>query len=186
VVGVADYLSLARIPLGVAFLFTAGRPDVAIAVLAVAALTDVLDGWVARRHGPRQPGEQHRGDWLDPLCDKLFAASVVVGLVLTTAPPLSWLVMLLAREILQVIAVTVLRLVPALHRVSRDYDFRAHPLGKATTVAQFTASALLVVGNRFAGALCATAAALGVASVAVYIHRIRALLRPVPVRRESI
>jgi phosphatidylglycerophosphate synthase len=158
----------------------------AIGLLALAALTDVLDGWVARRGGPRRPGDPHRGDWLDPLCDKLFAAAVVVGLYITRQPPLGLLFLLLTREILQVIAVTVLRLVPALHRVSRDYDFRAHLLGKATTVAQFTASALLVMGNRFAPALCVLCAVLGLASVALYIYRIRALLRPVPAgQRES-
>jgi cardiolipin synthase (CMP-forming) len=184
-VGVADYLSLARIPLGVAFLLVAGRPAWALAVLATAAATDMLDGWVARRcarlagldHGQHR---QHRGDWLDPLCDKLFAAAVVAGLLLTHPPPVAWLFLLLTREILQVIAVTVLRLVPALHRVSRDYDFRAHPVGKATTVAQFVASAALVVGHPWGGALCWICALLGVASVAIYIHRIRALLHPPP------
>jgi cardiolipin synthase (CMP-forming) len=179
-VGVADYLSLARIPLGVMFLGVAARPLWALVVLALAALTDVLDGWVARRCGPRPPGEPHRGDWLDPLCDKLFAAAVVAGLLVTNSPPLPWLVLLLLREILQLIAVTVLRLVPALHRVSRDYDFRAHPVGKATTVAQFVASALLVVNHPLAGVFCALCAVLGVASVAIYIHRIRGLLRAPP------
>ena len=146
-VSVADYLSLARIPLGLVFLLVAGHQRWALAVLAVAAATDVLDGWIARRHGPRGPGESHRGDWLDPLCDKLFAAAVVAGLLLTRPPPLTLIGLFLAREMLQVVAVLTMRMVPSLHRASRDYDFRAHPVGKAATVAQFATAAALVLGH---------------------------------------
>ncbi len=157
-------------------MLAAGRTAIAVALLSTAALTDMLDGWVARREGPRRPGEHHRGDWLDPVCDKLFAAAVVIGLLRSTAPPLVLLVLLLAREILQVIAVAVLRLVPALHRVSRDYDFRAHALSKVATAVQFLAAGGLVLEMSIAPALCVLCAALGVASVGVYIYRIRGLL----------
>ena len=44
-----DLLSLVRLPLGVAFVPLAGRPTAALAVLALAAVSDVLDGWLARR-----------------------------------------------------------------------------------------------------------------------------------------
>jgi phosphatidylglycerophosphate synthase len=176
VVSVADCLSLARIPLGLVFLFVAGQRPWAMAVLLAAAITDVLDGWLARRCGPRRPGESHRGDWLDPLCDKLFAAAVVVGLLLTRPPPLALVFLFLARELLQLVAVTVMRMVPALHRVSRDYDFRAHPVGKAATVAQFATAAALVLGHPAAWTLAVICAVLGVVSVTIYIHRIRRLL----------
>ena len=176
VVSVADCLSLARIPLGLAFLLVAGQRQWALAVLLAAAVTDVLDGWVARRCGPRRPGESHRGDWLDPLCDKLFAAAVVVGLMMTRPPPLALVALFLARELLQLVAVMVMRMVPVLHRASRDYDFRAHPVGKAATVAQFATAAALVLGHPAAWTLAVICAVLGVASVAIYIHRIRGLL----------
>jgi cardiolipin synthase len=176
VVSVADCLSLARIPLGLAFLLVAGQRPWAMAVLLAAAVTDVLDGWVARRCGPRRPGESHRGDWLDPLCDKLFAAAVVAGLMMIRPLPLGLVALFLARELLQLVAVTVMRLVPALHRVSRDYDFRAHPVGKAATIAQFATAAALVLGHPVAWTLAVICAVLGVASVTIYIHRIRGLL----------
>ena len=44
---------------------------------------------------------------------------------------------------------TALRLVPTLHRMSRDFDFRAHPIGKATTVVQFLAAGALLLGTRW-------------------------------------
>jgi cardiolipin synthase len=176
VVSVADCLSLARIPLGLAFLLVAGQRQWAMAVLLAAAVTDVLDGWVARRCGPRRPGESHRGDWLDPLCDKLFAAAVVAGLMMSRPTPLALVALFLARELLQLVAVMVMRMVPVLHRASRDYDFRAHPVGKAATIAQFATAAALVLGHPAAWILAVICAVLGVASVAIYIHRIRGLL----------
>ena len=140
----------------------------------------MLDGWVARRQrkGSEAAGEAHphRGDWLDPLCDKLFVFAVVVGLYLARQPPLSLLALLLTREVLQTISVTVMRLVPSLHRASRDYDFKAHPLGKATTVVQFLTGALLLLDQPLARPAAYLTAALGVVTVAIYISRVRRIL----------
>ena len=174
----ADYLSLVRIPLGLLFLAVAGDVRLAFAVLVAAGISDALDGWMARRQ--RAPDDQghHRGDWLDPLCDKLFVASVVLGLYLTRRPPVNLLVLLLTREILQTVAVAVLRLVPVLHRASRDYNFKAHPIGKATTVMQFCAAAALLIGHPLAWMAAWAAAALGLVTVGVYVGRIKAALCP--------
>jgi cardiolipin synthase (CMP-forming) len=174
-VTVADYLSLVRIPLGVMFLLVADRVGLALGVLAAAGLSDVLDGWVARRQrGPaeRLAPHHHRGDWLDPLCDKLFVGAVVGGLYLARRPPPLWLGLLVTREVLQLVAVTALRLVPTLHRLSRDFDFRANPLGKVTTVVQFFAAAALLVAHPLAGPLVWAAAGMGVVSVITYIRRL--------------
>jgi cardiolipin synthase (CMP-forming) len=175
---VADLLSLVRIPLGLVFLGVAGRPWIAAGVMAVAGLTDIADGWVARRH--RKPGdtEHHRGDWLDPLCDKLFVGAVVVGIYLAQRPPLFLLLLLLTREILQTVAVSVMRLIPTLHRVSRDYDFKAHPVGKATTVVQFLTGIALLFGNPAAVYAAGLAAGLGTVTVGIYVNRLRGLLPP--------
>ncbi len=172
---VADYLSLVRIPLGIAFVFVAGDVPVALGVLVAAGVSDVLDGWVARRQMRAGQPHQRRGDWLDPLCDKLFVASVVVGLYLARRPPALWLALLLTREVLQAVAVTALRLVPNLHRMSRDYDFRAHPIGKATTVVQFLAATLMLLRHPLAAPAVWAAAALGLLSVFTYVRRLRVL-----------
>jgi cardiolipin synthase (CMP-forming) len=171
-VSVADYLSLVRIPLGVAFVFVAHETALALIVLVAAGVSDVLDGWFARRRRPAGDRGQHRGDWLDPLCDKLFVGAVVAGLYLARRPPPLWLGLLITREVLQLVAVTALRLVPTLHRLSRHFDFRANPLGKATTVVQFFAAAALLVGHPLAGPMVWVAAAMGLVSVFVYIRRL--------------
>ena len=46
--GLPTALTLCRLPLAVAFPFVRDRPVAAIAVLAAAGLTDVLDGALAR------------------------------------------------------------------------------------------------------------------------------------------
>ena len=177
---VADDLSLVRIPLGLVFLLVAGQQPWALAISFVAATGNDrrarrLDRAAAWPAPPR--GQPHRGDWLDPLCDKLFAAAVVAGLHL--APPARPGVLFLAREMLQVVAVTVMRMVPVLHPGSRDFDFRAHPVGKAATVAQFATAAALLLGHPSAWGsghhLCAV---LGVVSVTIYINRLRRTQAP--------
>ena len=196
----ADYLSLARIPLGVAFLLVASHTLLAFVVLAAAGVTDVLDGWVARRQRPTgvdaqadgaHTGKHHRGEWLDPLCDKLFVAAVVAGLYLAQRPPVWLLLLMLTREILQTISVTIMHLVPALHARSRDYDFRAHPIGKATTVVQFATGAALLLAPPAAMPLACMTAVLGLISVGIYIDRLRRtqlmtppLPTPPPTRKE--
>jgi phosphatidylglycerophosphate synthase len=176
-VSAADYLSLVRIPLGLLFVVVVERVPIALAVLVAAGLSDVLDGWVARRSRPPGDEAHHRGDWLDPLCDKLFVGAVVLGLYLFRQPPVALLLLLITRELLQTVAVTALRLVPALHRASRDYNFKAHPVGKATTVAQFAAGAGLLVGHEAARYAVWLAAGLGVVTVAIYIGRLRSTVR---------
>jgi phosphatidylglycerophosphate synthase len=172
-VSVADYLSLVRIPLGITFVFVAGDTVLAMGVLVVAGVSDVLDGWVARRQRRSSEPPARRGEWLDPLCDKLFVAAVAVGLYLSRRPPALWLVLLLTREVLQLVAVTALRLVPTLHRMSRDYDFHANPIGKLTTVVQFLAAAMLLLAPPLAQPAVWAAAGLGLISVVTYVRRLR-------------
>lgn len=64
--GAADAVSLARLPLAVAFVATDSN-DVRLPVLVLAAASDLLDGWLARRFGPSRIGSV-----LDPITDKLF------------------------------------------------------------------------------------------------------------------
>ena len=69
----ANFLSLARIPLGLAFLAVHDLRWVA-AIVAVGAATDLLDGLVARRTDT----QSEIGALLDPFCDRVF---VFLGLV---------------------------------------------------------------------------------------------------------
>ncbi len=75
----ANVVSFSRVPLAVAF---AWFPEVGVrvAVLAAAAATDLLDGWLARRLGPSRLGA-----WMDPVTDKIFMLTAFAMLALSGA-----------------------------------------------------------------------------------------------------
>lgn len=95
---VSNVLSLVRLllvlPAGAAIMYE--RKVVAVAIFVLAALTDYLDGYFARRLG--QISEF--GKILDPLADKIFVAGVVILLYLTGIVPLWLLVPILGRDLL--------------------------------------------------------------------------------------
>ena len=149
----------------------AGRPIAALAILAVAAVSDMLDGWLARR----DPHHVCLGEWLDPVCDKFFIIAVMAGLYLSQHPSLKTLLPILTREAAILVLFLIHRLVPSLRGIR--YDYQAHALGKATTAAQFLAAAALVFAYPAAGYLAALCAVLGLLCAGVYARRGHAMAR---------
>lgn len=94
----ADGITLLRIPLAIVFPIVSSIP-VRLIILALAAATDLGDGWVARRFGGSRFGAV-----LDPIADKLFVA--VAFAVVWAAGALTWyeVVAVLARDIVATIA----------------------------------------------------------------------------------
>jgi phosphatidylglycerophosphate synthase len=72
-----------------------GNREVAFATVGVALLTDVLDGWLARRS--RQVTEFGRA--LDPVADKIFAVGVLGALVAKGQVPKELLAVVVARDL---------------------------------------------------------------------------------------
>ena len=170
-----NLLSVSRVPLGglfwVALERGPERAELPFGVLAAAAATDVLDGYLARRRGVDPAG---MGSWLDPICDKVFVASVLAALYFQRHLPLALLALVLTRELLQLPMVLVYRASPTLRRWVR-YDFRASLFGKAATVCQFLAVSALVVergpDHAIAWRLAGLAFGLGLVSLGDYIRR---------------
>jgi phosphatidylglycerophosphate synthase len=161
-------LSVARLPLGGLFWVALGRgPVLPFGVLAAAAVTDVLDGWLARRRGADPAG---MGSWLDPICDKLFVGAVLAALYVQRHAPLELLALILTRELLQLPMVLVYRTSATLRRWLR-YDFRASLLGKGATVVQFLAVSALILNTPVAWRLAELAFALGLLALGDYIRR---------------
>ena len=110
---------------------------VAAAIFTAAALTDWLDGYLARRL--RQTSKL--GAFLDPVADKLMV--VVVLVILLQAHPTIWLALPVAVIIGREIAISALREwmaeLGARSRVAVSY------LGKIKTTAQMIAIILLVI-----------------------------------------
>ena len=168
-----NLLSLSRLPLGGVFWVALGPTPtmtnavLAIGVMALAAVTDVLDGTIARRRGMSTAG---MGSWLDPICDKLFVGAVLAALYFKRGVPLWLLAVIVARELMQLPMVLVYRAFPTLRHWLR-YDFRASHLGKTATIVQFLAIGSLVMGWPAAIPFAWGAFGLGLVALADYVRR---------------
>jgi CDP-diacylglycerol--glycerol-3-phosphate 3-phosphatidyltransferase len=132
-VNVPNALSAARIalvPVLIWVLFAETNYDgsmLAAALFAIASITDVVDGHLARTRGL----VTEVGKVLDPLADKLMVVSVLLSLVVLGQAPFWAVGLILGREV----AVSVLR-----SRASRrgGVEVGARPLGKAKMALQVT------------------------------------------------
>lgn len=168
----ANLLTLARllcVPVVVLLIVEARYPEAA-ALFLLAALTDLADGFVAKR----LTGSTALGAVLDPLADKLLMAGVLVALVAAGHLPLWLAVLVIGRDLLIVAGALALRLSAG--------PFRVEPLliGKFSTFVQLvlggTVLAQLAVwpdlGRIVPHLVLLTAAAVVVSAVA-YLHAAR-------------
>jgi CDP-diacylglycerol--glycerol-3-phosphate 3-phosphatidyltransferase len=137
---VPNALCLVRIaltPLLVALLTVRSGPYIwaAAAIFLAAAITDVLDGRIARTTGQVST----LGILLDPVADKLLVAAALFWLVYVGRVPAWMAVLIVGREI----AVTGLRAVAA----AQGLIISASDFGKAKMVAQVTAITILLVAT---------------------------------------
>ncbi|MBK5225790.1 MAG: CDP-diacylglycerol--glycerol-3-phosphate 3-phosphatidyltransferase [Thermoleophilia bacterium] len=106
---------------------------VAVAVFAIAALTDTLDGYFARSRN----AVTILGQFLDPLADKLLISAALISLVSLGRISAGLAMVIISREF----AVSGLRLVAAADRVV----IPASPLGKVKTFSQIVAVVALIL-----------------------------------------
>ncbi len=105
----------------------------ALGIFLCAAVTDLLDGYLARRLGQITT----IGTLLDPIADKLLVSAALIALVQVRAVP-GWLVILLiSREF----AVSGLRGIAA----AEGYTIKASDLGKTKTTAQVLGISILLM-----------------------------------------
>jgi phosphatidylglycerophosphate synthase len=166
----ANALTLSRIPLAALFCATYGHVVWSLAIVALAAATDALDGTCARRaHARGRHGTA--GEWLDPLADKIFVAAALVTIVVRAPTVWPLVVVTCARELALGPLVLWYR-VGLSARPVVPHVFRADALGKATTIAQITTVVALVARWWLAVPLALVTGALGLATVAHYIVRV--------------
>jgi phosphatidylglycerophosphate synthase len=165
-VRVPGLFSLARLPLGLAFAVSLGRPTVAMGALVLAGLSDIADGWSARRYGQATP----TGAVLDAVMDKLFVAIVVVALVAARSLRVTDALLLATREAGELALFAGL----AARGQSRlDRPRAPHPLGKVTTVFQYATVAAALFRAPSTRALAIVTGILGLLATLVYWARER-------------
>jgi cardiolipin synthase len=96
--GLANWLTVLRIVLIPVFvlLLLYKRPGFALVVFASAALTDLLDGYVARRRG----SQSRLGAFLDPMADKLLLTAAFVTLTQLRVLPLWITILVISRDVI--------------------------------------------------------------------------------------
>jgi CDP-diacylglycerol---glycerol-3-phosphate 3-phosphatidyltransferase len=108
----------------------------ALAIFLIAAATDLLDGYLARRWGQVTT----IGTLLDPIADKLLISAALISLVQVHAVPAWMVILIVGREF----AISGLRSIAA----AEGYTIRASDLGKTKMVAQVTAISFLLLSIR--------------------------------------
>jgi cardiolipin synthase len=102
ILSVPNIMSIFRILLIPVFIYAFFKPWeyalTAAAVLVVSGITDVLDGFIARKHDMAT----ELGKVLDPVADKLTVASVCACLVIKGILPVWLLILIIAREVLMI------------------------------------------------------------------------------------
>jgi CDP-diacylglycerol--glycerol-3-phosphate 3-phosphatidyltransferase len=108
---------------------------VGAAIFGLASLTDVLDGYLARRRKQITT----LGQLMDPLADKLLITAALVSLVQLDLAPAWMVAVILGREF----AVTVLRSIAH----GKGLVIAASPLGKFKMLAEVIAILALILGQ---------------------------------------
>lgn len=151
--GPADALTLLRFPLAALFPFTP-QPLVRLGIVAGAALSDVLDGLLARR-----TGGSRWGPVIDPIADKTFMVTAFISLAgHGVLHPLEIAAALLrdAVAVVAFVAVAILR---------RPVALPARAGGKAVTVCQILTLLALIAASPLARPLAWATGAVSVYAI---------------------
>lgn len=152
-------LSLSRFGLAVLFVLVNGA-TARIALIVVAAASDALDGWVARRSNLAT----RWGALIDPIADRTFVLTALTTYLVEGSLTATQYYLLLIRDLATAVGFVVARAVPSLRAV----PLQARPLGKAVTALQLAVLLAVPLSPGVAAPLVFVVGALSVAAIADY------------------
>lgn len=156
---IPNVLSLSRLGLAAAFVVIE-KPLPRFGVLLLAALTDFLDGWLARRANTTS----RIGALLDPITDRIFVfTAVCVFLVERQLTTLQYFI-LIFRDIMTAIGFLVAKSVSWL----RPITFRARLAGKVVTTLQLATLIAVLLRPEMVGGLITAVGIVAVIAVVDY------------------
>lgn len=164
----ADALTLFRAVAGLPIFVAIGYGErtIALAIFTAAALSDALDGILARRGGTAEG----RGVLFDPLADKALVIVTLVGLALAGSAPVGIVAIIVVREI----AVGASRVLT----YRSGSQMHASIPAKLKTACEMAALALLiarptVLAGDIGTALLTAAALFGIVTLPAYVPHVR-------------
>ncbi|CAG9857430.1 unnamed protein product [Phyllotreta striolata] len=147
---IPNFLCVARMALSpyLGYLITQCQFDGALAVLGVAAVTDLLDGWIARTW----KGQSSKmGSFLDPMADKILVGTLFLSLTYVDLIPLVLTCLIILRDVALVASGFIIRYLslPPPRTLSRYFDVTHATVQLAPTFISKinTAVQLLLVGS---------------------------------------
>ena len=161
----ADALAILRGVAVVPIVWAIAVDDTAVALtlFVLAALTDAIDGWLARRSSTLGP----RGAFVDPLADKILVVGTLIALA--GAGQLNmWLVALIAVRETLVVAIRA-------RTLARGSQLPADTVAKAKTACEMLGTALVIgappPASAGGAALLVIALVVGVVTLPRYLPR---------------
>ena len=119
-----------------------GRHGTALVIFLAASITDIVDGYLARRFAMGSP----LGAYLDPIADKLFLVSTFVVYAIPSTPsaihiPVWLLVLTIFRDVFILLVALLMFLAMNVR------SFPPSPLGKATTFFEIATVVAILLNN---------------------------------------
>jgi len=165
---IPNLITLARIlavPV-ILWAITSGEMRIAFALFLAAGLSDLIDGFLAKRFGMAT----ELGAYLDPLADKAMIISIYVALGIVEAIP-RWLVILVVSRDIMIVSAVILSWL-----IDRPVKLKPITVSKLNTVAQIVYATVVLAALTFGweialvkDLLVGVVAALTLLSVAFYV-----------------
>jgi phosphatidylglycerophosphate synthase len=152
-------ISLSRVVLALAFVMVS-EPWDRIALIAVAGLTDFMDGWLARH----EKSESTAGALLDPIADRIFVLIAISAYLFEGQLTTGQYFVFLTRDLATAVGFLVARIIPTL----RPAVFRARVLGKIVTVLQLVALVAIILVPELTAPLILSIGLVAAASIVDY------------------
>ena len=138
---IPNLITLARIILVpvVVWAIASGQMRLAFLLFLAAAVSDAVDGFLAKRFGMKT----ELGAYLDPLADKVLIVSIYVTLGITAVIPL-WVVILVVSRDFMIVGAIVLSWV-----VDRPVKIKPHVVSKLNTGVQIAFACLVLASHGY-------------------------------------
>jgi cardiolipin synthase (CMP-forming) len=133
---IPNIISVSRLALAAGFV-ASSAPETQVGIIGAAAISDFLDGWLARR----VKATSRWGAMLDAIADRFFVLTVVATMLFAGRLGTGGYFVMITRDLATAVGFLVARVIPWLRKVT----FQARMSGKVVTVLQLiTLVALLV------------------------------------------